>query len=177
MFGAAGAVAWICKSAPLDGAADADGSSPGLARALRYVESLGEAPGGPEAPPSDRFGRREAMRSGMQGIRQEERVLTRQLLAGLSRMPGIRVLGEDDPARAALRTPAVTFVPEDEAAAALADGLRADGAEVGSGDLGSAETLEALGADPESGAVRASLAHYHTRAAVDEFLGRLRRLV
>lgn len=185
LFGAGGAALWARRlpAAEPEDAAEAEGAEippgvlAGLVRVVRYVERLGESPGGPVAPPSDRFGRREAMRRGMQGVRQEERVLSRHLLRGLARTPGVRVLGEADPWRAALRTPAVTFTAGNGDAGALAGALREAGAEVADRDLGASGILAALGADPEAGAVRASLAHYHSLADIDRFVTTLRRLV
>ena len=186
LFGAGGAALWARRlpGAAAGGGPDEDrgpdlppGALAGLVRVVRYVERLGESPGGPVAPPSERFGRREAMRRGMQGIRQEERVLSRHLLRGLAQTPGVRVLGEADPWRAANRTPAVTLTTGNGDAAGLAAALRGAGAEVAAGDLGASGVLAALGADPGAGAVRASLAHYHSLADIDRFVALLRRLV
>ena len=179
LFGASGAALWARRLGP---AASANGAvSPnilaGLARAVSYAERLGEAPTAPVAPPSERFGRREPMRKGMQGIRQEERILSRWMLRGLARLKGVSVLGEDDPRRAAYRIPTFTFTCEGEGAPALGAALEAEGVQVAAGDLGSATTLENLGQDPEAGVVRASLGHYHTRDDVERFLRVLESLV
>ncbi len=179
LFGARGATLWARRLGP---AASANGAvSPhvlaGLARAVSYAERLGEAPGAPVAPPSERFGRREPMRKGMQGIRQEERILSRWMLRGLARIEGVSVLGEDDPRRAAYRIPTFSFTCEGESAAALGAALEAEGVQVASGDLGCSTTLENLGRDPENGVLRASLGHYHTRDDVERFLRALRSLL
>lgn len=179
LFGASGAALWARRLGP---AASANGAvSPnilaGLARAVSYAERLGEAPTAPVAPPSERFGRREPMRKGMQGIRQEERILSRWMLRGLARLEGVSVLGEDDPRRAAYRIPTFTFTCEGEGAPALGAALEAEGVQVAAGDLGSATTLENLGHDPEAGVVRASLGHYHTRDDVERFLRVLESLL
>ena len=179
LFGASGAALWARRLGP---AASANGAvSPnilaGLARAVSYAERLGEAPTAPVAPPSERFGRREPMRKGMQGIRQEERILSRWMLRGLARLKGVSVLGEDDPRRAAYRIPTFTFTCEGEGAPALGAALEAEGVQVAAGDLGSATTLENLGHDPEAGVVRASLGHYHTRDDVERFLRVLESLL
>ena len=179
LFGARGAALWARR---LDPAASANGAvSPnvlaGLARAVSYAERLGEAPTAPVAPPSERFGRREPMRKGMQGIRQEERILSRWMLRGLARVKGVSVLGEDDPRRAAHRIPTFTFTCEGGGAAALGAALEAEGVQVAAGDLGSSTTLENLGQDPEAGVLRASLGHYHTRDDVERFLRVLQSLL
>lgn len=186
LFGASGAASWA--RSPGGGDANDEGAAaeppPGVvagwSRAVRYLERLGEAPGPLPAPPSDRFGRREAMRRGMQGVRQEERALSRVLLRGLSGVSGLSVLGESDPWRAARRTPAVSLVPENGAggtAAALAEALRQAGAEVGGGDLGCRGALAVLEKEFEAGAVRVSLAHYHTAEEIERFLDTLRPLL
>ena len=179
LFGARGAALWARR---LDPAASANGAvSPnvlaGLARAVSYAERLGEAPNAPVAPPSERFGRREPMRKGMQGIRQEERILSRRMLRGLARIEGVSVLGEGDPRRAAYRIPTFTFTCEGAGAAALGAALEAEGVQVAAGDLGSSTTLESLGHDPEAGVLRASLGHYHTRDDVERFLRVLQSLL
>ncbi len=179
LFGASGAALWARRLGP---AASANGAvSPsilaGLARAVSYAERLGEAPTAPVAPPSERFGRREPMRKGMQGIRQEERILSRWMLRGLARLEGVSVLGEEDPRRAAYRIPTFTFTCEGVGAPALGAALEAEGVQVAAGDLGSATTLENLGHDPETGVVRASLGHYHTRDDVERFLRVLESLL
>lgn len=181
LFGARGATLWARRLAPLapgvtNGVAS-PGTLAGLARAVSYAERLGRAPGAPVAPPSERFGRREPMRKGMQSIRQEERILSRLMLRGLGRIGGVSVLGEDDPRRAAYRIPTFTFTVDGETPAALAAALAAEGVQVGFGDLGCAATLEVFGLDPEAGVVRASLAHYHNRDDIDRFLRILRSLL
>ena len=113
----------------------------------------------------------------MQGIRQEERILSRWMLRGLARIEGISVLGEDDPRRAAYRIPTFTFTCEGESAPELGAALEAEGVQVASGDLGCSTTLETLGRDPENGVLRASLGHYHTRDDVERFLRALRSLL
>lgn len=179
LFGARGAALWARR---LDPAPSANGTvSPnvlaGLARAVSYAERLGEAPTAPVAPPSERFGRREPMRKGMQGIRQEERILSRWMLRGLARIKGISVLGEDDPRRAAHRIPTFSFTCQGESAPALGAALEAEGVQVAAGDLGSSTTLENLGHDPQAGVLRASLGHYHTRDDVERFLRVLQSLL
>ena len=174
LFGAGGAAAWSRRLGGEDEPA-APGAMSGLSRFVSYAERLGGVPGAPVAPPSDRFGRRAPMRQGMQGIRQQERILSRVMLRGLSRLSGIRVLGERDPARAACRTPAFTLTVNG-GAASLGEALGSAGARVAAGDLGSAGTLAALGVDPGAGAVRVSLAHYHTREEIGRFLALLESL-
>ena len=142
----------------------------GLLRMVAYAGRLGEEPGAPAAPPSERFFGREAMRRGMQSIRHEERILSRRMLSGLSRSSGLALLGEADPRRAAYRTPTFTFGVEGRDAADLGAALEDAGARVASGDLGARTTLEGCGRDPAQGVVRASLAHYHREQDIDRFL-------
>ncbi len=169
LFGAEGAAMWT-KRPPSGSAPQSDRAASSLAGVVRYVEELGAGATAVTAPPSDRFGRRKAMRRGMQGIRQEERVLCRQLLSGLGWLKGIRVLGEGNAWRSAQRTPAVTFVTGGDDRA-LAENLRERGIAVGFGDFGTPEVLRAYDA---SAAIRVSLAHYHTSADIDRFLSALR---
>ena len=180
LFGARGAALWARSlgswpPGPTNGSVS-PATLAGLARAVSYAERLGQVSAAPVAPPSERFGRREPMRKGMQSIRQEERILSRLMLRGLAGIRGISVLGEDDPLRAACRVPTFTFTCEGTKAAPLGAALEAEGVQVGSGDLGSATTLAALGQDPDAGALRVSLGHYHTRADIERFLRVLKSL-
>lgn len=181
LFGARGATLWARRLGSAAAASRNGALSPntlaGLARAVSYAERLGEAPNAPVAPPSERFGRREPMRKGMQSIRQEERILSRLMLRGLARIKGIALCGEGDPRRAAYRVPTFSFTCEGESPAALGVALREAGVQVGCGNLGCATTLEALGLDPDAGVLRASLAHYHTRQDIERFLRVLRSVL
>ncbi len=174
LFGAEGAALWTRQRRRPASLAVSDRTTTSLSGVIRYVEKLGEAAIGVDAPPSDRFGRREAMRRGMQGIRQDERILCRRLLSGLKRIPGVRVLGEADPARAAHRLAVVTFVTEKEDET-VAKRLGEAGVRVESGDFGAPETLRACGVDPARGAIRVSLAHHHAESDVEKFLAALRK--
>ncbi len=176
LFGAGGSAMWTKRPHLADPPAVSSGTASGLSSITRYVEALGEGAPLVVAPPSDRFGRREAMRRGMQGIRQDERVLTRKLLSGLRWIEGVRLLGDADPWRAASRIPVFAFVTWSDDAAVVKR-LRAEGIRVEHGDLGAPEALQAYSVDPKAGAIRASLAHYHTDADVDRFLAALRRAV
>ena len=174
LFGARGATLWARERGSVVEKSTNGAVSPntlaGLARAVSYAERLGDAPNALVVPPSERFGRREPMRKGMQSIRQEERILSRLMLRGLSRIKGISLLGEDDPRRAAYRVPSFSFTVDGGGARELGSAIRDAGVQVGVGDLGSAATLEALGVNPEDGVVRASIGHYHNRGDIERFL-------
>lgn len=170
LFGAQGAALWL-RDPPARRERGAVGPATVAAwgRSLAYVERLGSSEDAPVAPPSEKFGRREAMRRGMQAIRQEERILARRMLRILGRFRRVRILGESDEVRAAARVPTFTFVVRGKEAEAVGDALRRSGVEVGTGSLGSAATLKALGVDPGAGAVRVAVAHYHTADDVRRF--------
>lgn len=172
LFGARGAALWIRTPAARDRFRKRSAGAATIAawaRSLAYVERLGTAEAAPIAPPSERFGRREAMRRGMQAIRQRERILSRRMLRTLWRFGGVRVLGESDPLRGAARVPTFTFVVDGRDAAEVAEALRDAGIAVASGSLGSVATLEALGADSGGHAVQAAVSHYHTAADIRRF--------
>ncbi len=171
-FGAQGAAAWRRRPSAQEPPGPRSAGATAVAawgRSLAYVERLGTSEAAPVAPPSERFGRREAMRRGMQAIRQQERILSREMLRTLGRFPRIRVLGESDAVRAAARIPTFTFVVEGRDATGVARALRESGVEVDAGSLGSAATLEALGVEPRVGAVRVGVSHYHTAEDIRRF--------
>jgi selenocysteine lyase/cysteine desulfurase len=139
----------------------------GLAGALRFLEQVG-----------------------MDAVRRHESALTRQALAGLARIDGVRVLGHPDPE---LRTGILAFTVEGVPHELVADRLdREGGIAVRNGCfcaqpylhylLGITDTselrrgLEAGREDGLPGAVRASFGIYNTEDEVGTFLELVRRI-
>lgn len=98
--------------------------------------------------------------------------LARTMLAGLARVPGLRVVGIADPARAHARAATFSFTHSSVPPAVLAQRLAAAGVFCWSGNSYALNLSQALGLEPH-GVLRVGLLHYHSRADVEAFLGRL----
>ena len=146
----------------------------GLLGTYAYLSSLGRV--------SDRSAangdRRESLRAAMMAIRAYERELTAPLLGGLASVPGIRVLGISDPARAAERVPTVAFTVADFHPRRVAESLAARAINVWDGTMYAPELMRALGVDASSGGVvRAGLVHYNTTDEIDRLVTALTEMV
>jgi len=107
--------------------------------------------------------------------REAEVPLLARLLDYLSGRRGVRILG---PARAAERAATVAFVPHEVEPGVAVKALAERGFMAGHGNFYAVRLLEAMGVDPQRGALRLSLVHYNTAAevaalieALDEVLG------
>jgi cysteine desulfurase family protein (TIGR01976 family) len=109
-------------------------------------------------------------------IRDHETRLTERLLAGLERMPQLRVLGRGLDG-VADRVSVVSVVPTGVSAAVLARGLGEQLVAVRNGHFYAVRLLEALGVDLVDGVLRISLVHYNTAEDVDRLLAGLEALL
>jgi cysteine desulfurase family protein (TIGR01976 family) len=108
-------------------------------------------------------------------IADYERDLAAVLLAGLSAIPQIKVLGLTDLDRLQDRTPTVSFVHEKLRAVEIAEQLGQLGLFVGHGNFYALQLTERLGLEPQ-GVTRVGLMHYNTRSEVDRLLHAVRSL-
>jgi len=93
--------------------------------------------------------------------RGQEQAVAAPLLSYLAEHPRVRLLGPS--AISDRRAPTIAFLPERMTPQALEAALAERGFIVGASDFYAYRLIEALGIDPASGVVRASMAHY-TRA-------------
>jgi cysteine desulfurase family protein (TIGR01976 family) len=100
-------------------------------------------------------------------LRSAEKPLLTPLLEFLARRRDVRLLG---PADAEARAPTVAFVPQRLAPSEVGRRLADRGFMVGYGNFYAVRLLEALGVDPEQGAVRASFVHYTTADEVNDLI-------
>ena len=137
----------------------------GMAGAMRYLASLGGAftEGRPETPAH-----------AMDRVREYETDLARAMLQALRETPGLRVLGEGDPARAANRLPTFSFRIDGVEPAEIVGGLAANGIHARDGHMYAPRLIEAAGIDPAKGVCRVSLCHYNTSAEIDRFAETIR---
>jgi cysteine desulfurase family protein (TIGR01976 family) len=125
----------------------------GMAGAVRYLMSLGE--------------------HAMSRVREYELGLTSHMLEALGRVPGVRVLGEADPERAAHRVPTFSFRMDGVPPSRIAESLAGSGIHARDGHMYAPRLLEAAGIGAE-GVCRVSLCHYNTPAEIDRFAAALR---
>jgi cysteine desulfurase family protein (TIGR01976 family) len=137
----------------------------GTLGAVEYFEWLGQRLG---ADPT--AGRRENLACALNALAEYERGLGQHLIAGLQAVPGLRVWGLTDPARAAERVPTVSFTLDGWHPRALAERLGAAGINVWDGNYYALAVTQHLGLEDAGGMVRVGLAHYNTQAEVDRLL-------
>ena len=137
----------------------------GTGAAVDYLADLGRRFGGagPDA------GRRAALVAAMGAIRRHEMSLFARLLAGVERLPGVRVWGITDRAAFDHRGPTLCFSWDARSPRGTAAWLGRHGINAWDGDYYATALMERLGLAPD-GAVRLGLAHYTTTAEVDRVL-------
>ena len=92
-------------------------------------------------------------------------------------MPGLRVRGITDPARAAERCPTIAFTIEGHQPRQVARFLADRGIHTWDGDYYAWELIRALGLAEQGGMVRVGLVHYNTVEEIDRLGDALDELV
>jgi cysteine desulfurase family protein (TIGR01976 family) len=138
----------------------------GFIAAVQYLESLG-------TDGEDRSGR---LDSAFARIEQHERVLTRHTLERLAEIPGLRLYGIADPARADERTPTLCFNLDGWTARELSAALGERGIFTYDGNYYALNAMTALGLEESGGAVRAGYLHYTTPEEAERFCAVLAEL-
>ena len=146
----------------------------GMDAAIGYLEALGTRVSMNEPPSS----RRATLVRAMEAIRDYEEKLSIRLLAGLAgvKSNSVTVYGICDSQRIHNRVPTVCFNVQGVPPAKVATQLAEMGIGVRDGNMYSPRLLTRQGIAPESGAVRASLAHYNSFEEIDRFLIALREI-
>lgn len=151
----------------------------GTAAAVDYFAWLGEAQGGEHVARNARYpaGRRRFVHAALERIAAYEAGLARQLVEGLSALPGVKVQGITAPEALARRIPTVSFTARsrtpDEIAAALAE----QGMFVWSGHNYAVEAARTLGIYDSGGAVRVGPVHYNGPDEIDRLLEALESIL
>jgi cysteine desulfurase family protein (TIGR01976 family) len=154
----------------------------GMAGAVRYLASLGD----PDAAGASAAARasaaapdslREPLRRGMERLRAYEMTLAAAVLRELRTLPGIAILGDDDPDHVEARVPTVAFTIAGKTPAEIVEHLAARGIQTRDGHMYAPRLMEAAGLDPNSGVARVSLCHYNTPAEIARFGEALRLLL
>jgi len=149
----------------------------GLVAAVDYLAEVGAQYGGPFAGSFPGFqGRRLLLKAGLAAIQAYERRLVWPLIAGLQEVPGLRIWGITDPARAAERVPTVSFTMEGRTPQEIARRLGEESIFVWDGNFYALAVTERLGLEEGGGLLRVGLVHYNTAAEVERLLEAVRRL-
>jgi cysteine desulfurase family protein (TIGR01976 family) len=143
----------------------------GMDAALSYLANLGERLSHGAAPVS----RRARLIRAMEEIRAYEQALSLEMLRVLVDV-GAEVYGIREPGRVFHRVPTFSFNLRRIPPATVAQELARNHIGVRVGHMYSPRLMKRLGLDPETGAVRASLAHYNTIEEVHRFKEVLQRI-
>jgi cysteine desulfurase family protein (TIGR01976 family) len=138
----------------------------GTLEAVNYLADLGREIGGATSD------RRAALRAAFAAIEAYESSLCGELLEGVARIEGARVVGITDSKRMAERAPTVGIVAEGCSPIALSEELGKCGVFSWGGNSYALPLTETLGIEPE-GVLRVGLLHYNTAEEVGRFLDRL----
>jgi cysteine desulfurase family protein (TIGR01976 family) len=136
----------------------------GLKATVDYLEELGRRVS-PSAPD-----RRAALVAAMAASRDYERGLSERLIAGLARIPGLRIYGIVDPERFASRTPTVAVRLAGLSPAAAAAALGERGIFAWHGNFYALGLTQRLGVEDSGGFLRIGLLAYNTAAEIDRLL-------
>jgi cysteine desulfurase family protein (TIGR01976 family) len=135
----------------------------GTLEAVNYLADLGREVAG---EPLDR---RAALRAAFSAIEAYESSLCGELLEGVSRLAGARVVGITDAKRLAERAPTLGILAKACAPVALSEELGKRGVFSWGGNSYALPLTEALGLEP-GGVLRVGLLHYNTAEEVGRFL-------
>jgi cysteine desulfurase family protein (TIGR01976 family) len=140
--------------------------------ALEYIASLGEDQNGGDVAVS-----RARLASGMSAMQDYETALTRQLLAGLTSISGVKLRGITSENALHRRVPTVSVTVDGKDPADLAQKFAAENIFVWSGHNYAVEPVTRMELMDKGGVLRIGLAHYNTADEVDELLNQLEQMV
>jgi cysteine desulfurase family protein (TIGR01976 family) len=121
--------------------------------------------------------RRQAIRTAFSVLEAYERGLTRHLIDGLRKMPGVTIQGITDPAAFDRRVPTVSFIHERLTPSEMSASFAAENIFVWDGHNYALEVIRRLGLLESGGVLRVGLAHYNTAEEVDALLDALGRMI
>ena len=143
----------------------------GTAAAVDYIAWIGETMAREYHSGHAAFeARRRNLRAALDLIFASEQELSRHLIDGLHRIPGLRVLGISAEEGMRRRVPTVSFTVAGASPAFLEESLARRNIFVWSGNYYALEPAAALGIADTGGALRVGPAHYNSKPEIDEFL-------
>jgi len=147
----------------------------GMAAAVDYLAELGRLLGGTGVV-TGTLTLREALQAAMNAIRAYEQGLSLELVRVL-RDAGATIYGISDTEHLAKRVPTICFNLPGIAPATVTEAAAGAGIGIRDGHMYAPRLMKRLGLAVESGAVRASLAHYNTSAEIHQLGEVLARLL
>jgi cysteine desulfurase family protein (TIGR01976 family) len=132
----------------------------GLAAVVDYFRWLGALAGANSEG-------RASIRAAFEATKRWELLLSGQLIAGLSEIPGVTIRGISDPARLSSRVPTVSFTHATRTPQEVASALAARNIFVWAGHNYALEIVRQLGIPEAEGVIRIGMAHYNTPEEVD----------
>ncbi|MGH9710111.1 MAG: cysteine desulfurase-like protein [Candidatus Acidiferrales bacterium] len=141
----------------------------GMDAAVSYLESLGER----LAPNGTHDSRRQKIVRAMEGIREYEAFISRELLHVLAQY-GADVYGIRNPALIGQRVPTFLFNVKNVPPSIVVETMAKGGIGLRDGHMYAPRLMRRLGLNEQTGAVRASLVHYNTVAEIHRFESVLR---
>lgn len=150
----------------------------GTLGAVEYFEDIGAKYGDPSAAKYAHLSERGArIHAGIDYLGAYELDVTRQLVAGLEALPGIKIHGITNANLFHMRVPTVSITVEGHHPERLAEALAKDNIFVWSGHNYAVEPVRKLGLLDNGGVLRIGPAHYNTSGEVDRFLKALGGLI
>jgi cysteine desulfurase family protein (TIGR01976 family) len=161
----------------------------GITACVNYIADLGTAHVGTaalgcpssEARPASTSPRRAAIVAAFEAIHRHERSLMERLIAGLKKIPNLKIYGITDPARFNERCPTLAIRVENQTAdqtpLALATKLGEQGFFTWDGNYYALNLTERLDVEKSGGFLRIGLVHYNTAEEVDRLLSALRGII
>ena len=157
----------------------------GITACVEYIADIGRharetcrdsRPGCPssEARPSSR---RAAIEAAYEVTHEHERALLERAMAGLKKIPGLKIYGITDPARFSDRCSTLAVRVEGHSPLELANKLGELGFFTWDGNYYALNLTEHLGVEKSGGFLRIGLVHYNTLEEVDRFVSALHEIV
>jgi cysteine desulfurase family protein (TIGR01976 family) len=141
----------------------------GVAAAIDYIAELGHRTGA-------RGSRREKLRSAYSAIQAHERQLVEKLIAGLTKIPRLRLYGISDRKRFAERVPTVAVRIEGHTPLELATKLGERGIFTWDGNYYAIAVTERMGVEASGGFLRIGAVHYNTLEEIERVVEELKRI-
>jgi cysteine desulfurase family protein (TIGR01976 family) len=142
----------------------------GIAACVEYIADLGR-----KVKPGV-SSRRDALLAAYSAIHSYERDLMERLIAGLSKIPQLKLYGISDPAKFDRRCPTIAVRMEGHSPLELATRLGDLGFFTWDGNYYALNLTERLGVELSGGFLRIGLVHYNTVEEVDRLLAALRKI-
>jgi len=144
----------------------------GTAGAIEYLEWLGRRFGAVASSAA----RKEALKAGMEAIRDYEESLSTAMRDGLSSTRGLRIYGITDSGRMDSRAPTYSFTLEGWKPRRICEELDKAGIYASDGNYYAPEVTTRLGLEGAGGMVRVGAAHYNTLAEIERLVESLREI-